>query len=59
MGILLYISRIGDTLDKQTRQIVVLTLVLSLIEYCIRLWGTTSATVISSVQKLKNFAARR
>ncbi len=58
MGILLYISRIGDSLDKQTRVIVVETLVLSLIEYCIKIWGTTSDTGLSSVQKLQNFAAR-
>ncbi len=58
MGILLYISRIGDSLDKQTRVIVVETLVLSLIEYCIKIWGTTSDTALSSVQKLQNFAAR-
>ncbi len=45
-------------MDKQTRVIVVQTLVLSLIEYCIRIWGTTNDTVISSVQKLQNFAAR-
>ncbi len=48
----------GDSLDKQTRVIVVQTLVLSLIEYCITIWGTTNVTVISSVQKLQNFAAR-
>ncbi len=37
MGILLYVSRIGDSLDKQTRVIVVQTLVLSLMEYCFRI----------------------
>ncbi len=37
MGILLYISRIVNSLDKQTRVIVVQTLVLSLMEYCIRI----------------------
>ncbi len=51
MGILLYISRIGDSLDKQTRVVVVQTLVLSLMEYCIRIWGTASDTVISSGRK--------
>ncbi len=49
MGILLYISRIGDSLDKQTRVIVMQTLLLSLMEYCIRIWGTASDTVISRV----------
>lgn len=58
IGILMYISRIGDRFDKQTRIIVVQTLVLSLIQYCIRIWGTANDTVISSVQKLQNYAAR-
>lgn len=58
IGILMYISRIGDKLDKHTRIIVVQTLVLNIIEYCIRIWGSTSDTLISSAQKLQNFAAR-
>ncbi len=37
--ILVYISRTGDSLDKQTRVIVVQTLVLSLIDYCISIQG--------------------
>lgn len=58
MGILIYIRRIFNSLDKRTRVIVVQTLVLILIEYCIRIWKTTSNTVISSVQKLQNITAR-
>ncbi len=45
-SILLYISKIGDSLHKQTRVLVVQTLVLSLMEYCIRIWETTSDTNI-------------
>ncbi len=56
MGILMYISTVSDNLDKQTRVIVTETLVLSLIEYCIRIWGTTNDTLISTVRKLQNFA---
>ncbi len=56
IGILMYISGIGDSLDKQTRINIVQTLVLSLIEYCVRIWGTASDTVISNVQKVQNFA---
>ena len=26
--------------------------------YCLRIWGTTNATMLSNVQKLQNFAAR-
>lgn len=44
--------------DKSTRKTVVQALVLSLINYCIRIWGTTNTTLIHNVQKLQNFAAR-
>lgn len=56
--ILIYISRIGENLDKQTRVIDAQTLVVSLTECYIRIWGTTSDMVSSSVQKLHSFAAR-
>ena len=58
MGILMYISRIGDNLDKNSRIMVIQAIVLSLINYCIRIWGTTNDTLMSSVQKLQNFAVR-
>ena len=57
-GILMYINRIGELFDKQTRVTVVQSLVLSLIEYCIRIWGTTNETLLSNVQKIQNFAAK-
>ncbi len=41
-----------------SRIIVVQTLVLSLFDYCIGIWGTASDTVLSSAQKLQSFAAR-
>ncbi len=58
MGILMYISRISDKLDKQNRIIITETLVLSLIDYCIKLWGTTNDKHMSNAQILQNFAAR-
>ena len=58
MGILMYINRISASFEKRTRIIVVQSLVLSLINYCIRIWGTTNETVIHNVQKLQNFAAK-
>ena len=33
-------------------------LYLALINYCIRIWGTTNTTIIKKVQKLQNFAAK-
>ncbi len=44
--------------EKRTRTIVVQSLVLSIINYCIRIWGTTNATLLNNVQKLQNFAAK-
>ncbi len=58
MGILMYMSRISDKLDKQKRIIIMETLVLSLIDYCMKIWGTTNCKHMSKVQKLQNFAAR-
>ncbi len=52
----MYINRIGDYVDQNTRIIVVQTLVLSLFDYCIGIWGTASDMVLSSAQKLQNFA---
>ncbi len=57
-GTLIYISRVSTNFDKATRKVVVQELVLSLINYCIRIWGTTSSTLIHKVQKLQKFAAR-
>ena len=58
-GILMYINRIGDLCDKQqTRIIIVQSLVLSLIHYCLRIWRTTNHTLLSNVQKVQNFAAK-
>ena len=55
----MYINRIGDLCDKQqTRIIIVQSLVLSLIHYCIRIWRTTNHTLLSNVQKVQNFAAK-
>ncbi len=58
MGILMYISRISDKLHNQNKIIIIETLVLSLINYCIKIWGTTNDKHMSIVQKLQNFAAR-
>ena len=58
MGILMFIRRISDNFDKLTRKIVVETLVLSIINYCIGIWGTTNVTLIHRIQKVQNFAAK-
>ncbi len=55
---LMFINRIKDMFDKNTRVIVVKTLVLSLINYGLTIWGNTNKALTQRVQKLQNFAAK-
>ena len=57
-GLLIALNRIKDRLDKQSREIVVQSLALSIINYCLRVWSMTTNEQIERVQKLQNFAAR-
>jgi len=57
-GVLMFINRVKDLFDKDTRVIVVQTLVLSLINYGLKIWGNTNETLMQQVQKLQNFAAK-
>ncbi len=58
MGILMYISRISDKLDKQNIIIIIETLVLSLIDFYIKIWGTTNDKHMSNAHILQNFGGR-
>ena len=58
MGTLIYISRISSQMDKSSRIIAVQSLALTIINYCIMIWGTTNKSLKTKVQKLQNFAAR-
>ncbi len=53
VGILMHMYRISLNFEKRTLTIVVQSLVLSLVNYCIRIWGTINATLLNNVQKLK------
>ena len=57
-GILMYLNRIKDYFDNETRALIVQSLVLSVINYCIKIWGKTSNMYLEKAQKLQNFAAR-
>ena len=57
-GILMYLNRIKDYFDNETRALIVQSLVLSIINYCIKIWGKTSNFYLEKAQKLQNFAAR-
>ena len=58
IGVIMFINRIKDMFDKDTRVIVVKTLVLSLINYGLTIWGNTNEALMQRVQKLQNFAAK-
>ena len=57
-GILMFLNRIKDNFEKSARIIVVQSLVLSIINYCSKIWGLTTKQQIERVQKLENFAAK-
>ena len=57
-GILMYINRIRNLLSNKARIIVIQTLVLSLINYGMTVWGTTNKTQLKRVQKIQNFSAK-
>ncbi len=48
---LMHIYRISLNFEKRTRTIIVQSLVLSIINYCIRIWGPTNTTLLSNFQK--------
>lgn len=58
LGTLIYINRIKDNLNKKARLISIHSLVLSKINYGIKIWGATYTTYLNQVQKLQNFAAK-
>ncbi len=53
IGVILFLNRVMDIFGKDTRVIVIKTLVLSLINYGLKIWGNTNDTLMQRVQKLK------
>ncbi len=49
---------IGDNFDKSTRIIVIQTLVLNVMNYCMSISGCTNVTRLHKIQKLQSFAAK-
>ena len=58
MGTLVYLSRVKQFFEPSTRKIVVQSLAISYINYCLKVWGATNNTQLQRIQKLQNFAAR-
>ena len=54
----MYVNRFKDNFNRISKITIILSLVLSNINYGIDIWGTTNATQIQRVQKLQNFAAK-
>ena len=55
---ILYINRIKDNFSKDARKTIIQSLVLSLMNYGIKVWGTANKTNMHQIQKLQNFAAK-
>lgn len=58
IGILKYLLKISTSLDKNTRTLIVQSLVLSKLFYCSIVWGMGNKTNIAKIQKLQNFAGK-
>ncbi len=55
---LLYIKRIKDNFNKNSQITVIQSLVHSIINYGLMVWGTTNTTTMNQIQKMQNFAAK-
>ena len=54
----MYIDRIREYFDDATRVLIIESLVLSVINYGIKIWVATNSVYLEKAQKLQNFAAR-
>ena len=57
-GTLIYLNRVWERFEPECRIMVVQSLVLSILNYCLSVWGSTTKTQMSRVKRLQNFAAR-
>lgn len=57
-NIILYVNWIRNNYSKSARITVMLSLVLSIINYGIKVWGAANETHVQQIQKLQNFAAK-
>ncbi len=58
MGTLMYINKIKNYFDKDTRKVIAQSLSLSIINNCNTIWGSTNTTLFNKAQKLQNFSAK-
>ena len=57
-GTLLFINRVSDQFSFECRVMVVQSLVLSVLNYCLKVWGSVNKTQMGRVCKIQNFAAK-
>ena len=57
-GTLLFLNSLKDNFDKNTRMILIESLVLSIINYCLMIWGNTATYHIQLVQKTQHLVAK-
>lgn len=58
MGTLMYINRVKHYFDQPTRELIIQSLIMSILNYCNTIWGTTHNTLLSKIQKMQNFAIK-
>ncbi len=58
MGSLTFVNRVKDCFDRDTRNVIVQSIVLSILNYCNTICGTANSTHLNDIQKLQNFAAK-
>lgn len=58
IGTLLHLNRVNDRFDEDCRIMVVQSLVMGILNYCLNVWGSANKTQLGKVKKLQNFAAR-
>ena len=58
MGTLLFLNRITRRFDKESRKIVIQSLILSILNYALKVWGSANKTNKLKVQRLQNFAGK-
>lgn len=58
IGTLLLINRIREKFENNIRTMVVQSLALSVMNYCLQIYGSTNNTLMHKIQKLQNFAAK-
>ncbi len=58
MGQLLFLNTVKDKFETETIKTVVESIALSVVNYCLPVYGTTNATLQRRVHQLQNFAAK-